>query len=126
MWQWQSLFQALFNPSSCVLCPADGAVAVIATVIKEVILLALGTVTLVSAHGFGAALKNGLQCFALCEAQGVTVARKERFMESLDNLRYGITVLLCRFSEVAGVHVLSRTLCQLINDFQRPTFTENH
>ena len=98
----------------------------IATVIKEVILLALGTVALVAAHGFGAALKNGLQRFALFEAQGVTVARKERFMEPLNNLRYGVIALPCRFSAGAGVHVLSRTLCQFINDFERALFAEWH
>ena len=90
----------------------------IATVVKEVILLAPGAVALVPAHGFGAALKNGLQGFALFEAQAITVACKERLMESLNNLRYGVITLPCRFSVGAGVHVLSRTLCQFIDDFQ--------
>ena len=90
----------------------------IATVVKEVILLTLGTVALVPAHGFGAAVKDGLQGFALFEAQGVTVARKERFMESLNHMRYGAITLPCRFTVgAAGVHVLSCTLCQFIDDF---------
>ena len=83
----------------------------ITTVIEEVILLALTTVALVPAHGFGAALKDSLQCFALFEAQGVTVACKERFMESLNDLCYGENPLPRRMSAGAGVHDLPRLLC---------------
>ena len=49
----------------------------VATVVKEVIFLALWAVAHVPAHRLGAALKDGLQGFALFEAQGITVARKE-------------------------------------------------
>ena len=118
VWQWQRLFEALLNPCSCVRCATDGTVAVIATVIKEVVLLAPGAVALVPAHGLGTALKDGLQGFALFEAQAITVARKKRFMESLNQVRYGVITLPCRFSTGAGMHVLSRTLCQFINNFQ--------
>lgn len=98
MWQWQRLFETLLNPCGGILCTTDGAVAVIATVIKEVILLAPGTVTFVAAHGFCAALKDRLQGFALFEAQGITVARKKRLMKSLNDLRYGVTTLPGRMS----------------------------
>ena len=70
----------------------------IATVIKEVILLALGAVALVPAHGFCAALKDSLQGFALFEAQAIAVALKERLMESLNDLHYGVTTLPCRMN----------------------------
>lgn len=98
MRQWQRLFEALLNPRSCVLCTTDGAVAMIATVIKEVIVLALSTIALVPAHGFCAALKDSLQGFALFEAQGITVARKEQLMKSLNDLRYAVSTLPCRIS----------------------------
>ena len=75
VWQWQCLFETLLNPCSGILRTADGAIAVIATVVKEVMLLALGAVALVPAHVFGATFKDGLQGFALFKAQGVTVVR---------------------------------------------------
>ncbi len=102
MWQGQCFLKTVLNPMGCVACAADWTVAMITAVVKEVMFFALCTVALVPAHKFSAALKDSLQCFALFEAQRVTVARKERCIKSLNDLRYGVNCSrACRVS--AGV-----------------------
>lgn len=79
----------------------------------------MGTVALMSAHGFGAALEDGLQGFAFVSAQRVTIAQEERWVEPFDDLRYGEVLLMaCKWSAGVLAQRLLGEGCQLVDYFE--------